>query len=259
MTRAIYRLPPNAAESITQPGYHADGGNLYLFVGEDGRRRSWAFIYYRNGKRHEAGLGPAGKGGVSLKAARALAEEKRALLRSGIDPIAHRAKAAPVAPLAFGSAAADYIAAHKGNWSPKHARQWADTLAVYCDCINKLPVNTIDTPAVLKVLTPLWGRAPETAARLRGRIEAILDAARTLGHIDANIANPARWKGHLDTVLPKRDRLSYKNHTAVPYADVPAFIERLHTLRGVAALALEFCILTATRTGETLGTRIRRS
>ena len=128
-------------------------------------------------------------------------------------------------------------------------------MAAYCGPITKVPVDQIETEAVLKVLTPLWERAPETASRLRGRIEAVLDAARTRGHIDANRANPARWKGHLDTVLPKRSKLSHGHHTALPHADLPAFIEQLHTLRGVAALALEFCILTATRTSETLGAR----
>jgi hypothetical protein len=232
MPRELNRLPPNAADTITEPGYHADGGNLYLSIDKSGRRRSWSFIYYLHGKRRQAGLGPAGKGRVTLKAARALAEEKRALLATGIDPIAHRAKAAPVAVPTFGALAANYIAARKAGWSRKHAQQWVDTLAVYCEAINEVPVDTINTQAVLEVLTPLWARVPETASRLRGRIEAILDAARTLGHIDADRANPARWKGHLDKVLPKRHKLSYKNHTAVPYAEVPVFIESLRRLRG---------------------------
>ena len=118
-----------------------------------------------------------------------------------------------------------------------------------------MPVDAIDTEAVLRVLKPLWTRAPETASRLRGRIEAVLDAARALGHIDANRANPARWKGHLDTLLPKRDELSRSHYAALPYEDVPAFVDRLRGVKGVSALALEFVILTATRTRETLGAR----
>jgi integrase len=253
MPRPHNRLPPNAATSITAPGRHADGGGLYLSIGKDGRRRSWVFMFTLAGRQREAGLGPAGP--VTLKAARAKAAEMRKLLDAGLDPLVERAKARPAPVPAFGEFAADFIRARKGSWSRKHARQWVDTVAAYCEPIAKAPVDQIDTEAVLKVLTPLWERAPETASRLRGRIEAVLDAARTRGHIGANRANPARWKGHLDTVLPKRHKLSYGHHTALPYGDVPRFVDQLHTLRGAAALALEFCILTATRTGETLGAR----
>ena len=172
MTRQLNRLPPNAADTITKPGDHADGGNLYLSIGKDGRRRSWSFIFYVAGKRHQKGLGAAGKGRVTLKEAREKGAEMRKALKAGIDPL--RAKPAAVAAPTFGEAAVDYIATHKSSWtSPKHLQQWERTVALYCDRIAKTPVDQIDTEAVLRVLTPLWARVPETASRLRARIELV--------------------------------------------------------------------------------------
>jgi integrase len=126
------------------------------------------------------------------------------------------------------------------------------TLTRYCEPIRDTSVDAIDTEAVLSVLKPLWTRAPETASRLRGRIEAVLDAARARGHIDRNEANPARWRGHLDKLFPKRAKLTRGHHAAMPYSEVPAFVAGLRERRATAARALEFCILTATRSGETL-------
>lgn len=126
------------------------------------------------------------------------------------------------------------------------------TLTRYCEPIRSTPVNEIDTEAVLAVLKPLWARAPETASRLRGRIEAVLDAARARGFINRNEANPARWRGHLDKLSPKRAKLTRGHHAAMPYAEVPAFITELRKRPATAARALEFCILTAARSGETL-------
>jgi integrase len=129
------------------------------------------------------------------------------------------------------------------------------TLTRYCGPIRETPVDAIDTEAVLSVLKPLWARVPETAARLRGRIEAVLDAARARGHICRNAANPARWRGHLDKLLPKRAKLTRGHHAAMPYADLPAFVAGLRERPAIAARALEFCILTAARSGEALGAR----
>jgi integrase len=129
------------------------------------------------------------------------------------------------------------------------------TLTRYCEPIRATPVDAIDTEAVFSILKPLWARAPETASRLRGRIEAVLDAARARGHIARNEANPARWRGHLDKLLPKRPKLTRGRHAAMPYADVPAFVAALRERPAIAARSLEFCILTATRSGETLAAR----
>jgi integrase len=255
MARAIHRLTARAAETILKPGRHSDGGGLYLSISREQRRR-WVFLYTLGGKQREAGLGSAGKGGVSLKAARETAAEGRAMLKAGIDPIDawNRPKAADLPT--FGKAADDYLAAHKGGWrNEKHKAQWTMTLTRYCEPIRNTPVDAIDTEAVLSVLKPLWTRAPETGSRLRGRIEAILDAARALGHIARNEANPARWRGHLDKLLPKRAKLTHGHHAAMPYGEVAAFVAGLRERPAIAARALEFCILTGTRSGEARAAR----
>ena len=263
MARAIHKLAAITVESISKPGRHSDGGGLYLTISADGRRR-WVFLYRWHGKLREAGLGPAPmkadkkkdiprKDGVPLKTAREKAAEGRALLQIGVDPIAEWNKPEPEEVPRFGKTADDFLAAHEGGWrNDKHKAQWAMTLTRYCEPIRKMPVDAIDTEAVLSVLKPLWTRAPETASRLRGRIEAVLDAAKARGFIDRNQANPARWKGHLDKLLPKRTTLSRGHHAAMPYAEVPAFIASLRQRSATAARALEFCILTASRSGETL-------
>jgi len=129
------------------------------------------------------------------------------------------------------------------------------TLADYAKPLRTLPVDEVDTAAVLGVLQPLWHAKPETASRLRGRIESVFDAARAMGHIPRNEANPARWRGHLDKLLPKRQKLTRGHHAALAYDDVPEFIGRLRERQAVAAMALEFAILTAARSGEVLGAR----
>jgi integrase len=255
MARAIHKLTAREAETIAKPGRHSDGGGLYLFISPDGRRR-WTFMYVRGGKQREAGLGSAAKGGVSLKAARDKAAEGRALIKAGADPLAEWNKPDPESAPTFGEAADDFLEAHKGGWrNEKHKAQWTMTLTAYCESIRKMPVDAIDTEGVLSVLKPLWTRAPETASRLRGRIEAVLDAAKARGFIGRNEANPARWRGHLDKLLPKRAKLTRGHHAAMPYADVPAFMAGLRDRPATAARALEFAILTATRSGETLAAR----
>ena len=255
MARAIHKLTARAAEAISKPGRHSDGGGLYLSISKDGRRR-WTFMYTWRGKQREAGLGPAGPGGASLKEARDKATEGRKLIRAGIDPIGEWNKPDAEEIPAFGQAADDYLAAHgSGFRNAKHRAQWEMTLTRYCEAIRKTPVDKVDTEAVLSVLKPLWERAPETASRLRGRIETILDAAKARGFIGQHVANPARWRGHLDKLLPKRGKLARGHHAAMPYSEVPAFIAELRQRAAIAARALEFCILTATRSGETLAAR----
>ena len=129
------------------------------------------------------------------------------------------------------------------------------TLTTYCETIRQVPVDKVDTEGVLSVLKPIWNRAPETASRLRGRIEAVLDAAKAKGHIGRNEANPAQWRGHLDKLLPRPSKLTRGHHAAMPYADVPAFIAEIRRREATAAYALEFCILTAARSSETMKAR----
>ncbi len=195
---------------------------------------------------------------VSLAEAREKAAEARKLVKSGVSPVQAKreARRAEAAKPTFGQCADDFLAAKGAEWrNAKHCSQWAMTLREYCAPFRGVPVDQIDTEAVLSVLTPLWSKVPETAARLRGRIEAILDAARARGFIPRNEANPARWRGHLERLLPKRQKLTRGHHAAMPYADVPAFIARLRERKGSAAQALEFCVLTAARSGEVLGAR----
>ena len=248
-------------ETLTEPGRYADGGNLYLFITPNGGKR-WTF-FYRMGKdadgrpiRKEMGLGSAAKGQVSLAVAREKAAEARRLLNPAIDPLA--AKDASRQALrqvpSFGSFADDYLKSHRSRWrNEKHAAQWAMTLKTYCEPIRSLPVSAIDTEAVLKVLQPLWTKLPETASRLRGRIENVLDAAKAIGFLSGD--NPARWRGHLKSLLPARQRLTRGHHAALPYDELPAFMGQLRARKSLAALALELAILTATRSGEVLNAR----
>jgi integrase len=255
MARELHKLTATEAKNLDKAGRYSDGGGLYLFISPDGRKR-WTFLYIRRGKRREAGLGSANEGGVSLKAARGKATEGRAMLADGLDPITEWNRPKETAIPTFGAMADEYLAAHEKTFrNDKHKAQWRMTLTTYCEPIRKMAVNEIDTEAVLSVLKPLWTRALETASRLRGRIETVLDAAKARGFIDRDASNPARWKGHLDKLLPKRGKLDRGHHAAMPYADVPAFIAGLRERPAVAARALEFAILTATRTGEAMGAR----
>ena len=245
--RAINKLSATQAAKLSKPGRHSDGGGLYLFIDAEGRRR-WIFMYARAGKRTELGLG--GGRDLSLASARAEAAKLRELLAAGTDPKAERAKEEHIPT--FGEAADAYVDAMKPSWrNAKHAAQWAMTLTKYAKPMRSKPVNEIGTHDVLGVLQGLWKRTPETAERLRGRIENVLDAAKARGQRTGE--NPARWRGHLDQLLPKRQRLSRGHHTALPYEAMLEFMADLRARGGVAARALEFSILTAARSGEVLG------
>ena len=253
------RLNKLTAQQVAraQPGRYGDGGGLALIVttATDGSlNRKYVFRYAWNGKPAECGLGGRG---TTLAEARAKAIEARRMVRAGVNPVeAKRADRKQVATPAFGKCALDLIAAKRSEWrSAVHAGQWATTLETCCKPIWATPVDAIDTQAVLGVLQPVWQATPETASRLRGRIEAVLDAARARGFIGANAANPARWKGHLDHLLPKRSQLSRGHHAAMSYQDVPAFVVTLRKADTMQARALEFLILTAARCGEVLGAR----
>jgi integrase len=248
MAREVNRLNARAVAVINEHGRHADGGGLYLSVSPNGGRR-WVFLYRWHGKPTEIGFGSARD--VTLARARELARQARSNLAEGINPKDVR-KPSKVAT--FGECADRVIDAMRPSWrNEKHAAQWKMTLLHYAAPLRRLPVNKVGTDDVLSVLKPLWNAKPETASRLRGRIERVLDAAKAQGLRSGE--NPARWRGHLDQLLPKRQRLTRGHHAAMAYAEVPSFISDLRSRQATAALALEFAILTAARSGEVLGAR----
>jgi integrase len=255
-----------------KPGRHADGGGLYLLVKQSGTR-SWVYRFMLDGKARDVGLSRcpeaiellrrSGGEELTLAQARAVAAIYRMKVKAGIDPLAEREEAAAqaaaekqaqqVASVTFKATAEAYIEANADSWrNAKHRQQWRNTLDTYVyPVMGDMPVVDIDTPHVLAVLEPIWKAKPETAGRVRGRIEAILDAAKVRGYRTGE--NPARWRGHLAQILPARTRLSRGHHKAAPYAAVPSILRELRTRKAVAALALEFTILTAARTGEVVG------
>lgn len=250
------RLRDSQVKAAKEPGRLSDGDGLYLAVSKTGSK-SWVFMWTRQGNRRELGLGSAERGTapVTLAQARIKAEEVRSLIAAGQDPFTELSerKAAAVA-LTFGQMADQFIDSMRPSWSnPKHADQWVMTLTEYAKPIRSIPIKDVDTAAVLKVLKPIWQEKPETASWLRGRIEKVLDHARAKGLREGE--NPARWRGHLDHILPASQKLSRGHHAAMPYKDVPAFMARLAALDGFGARALELTILTASRTNETLGAR----
>lgn len=256
MARQLNKLSARGVATITKPGRHSDGGGLYLSISKDGEtlRRRWVFLYTLAGKGKEMGLGPAST--VSLAQARVKADEARKLVAAGIDPIEARraAELATAGRPTFGEMTDAFLAAKASEWrNPKHRAQWRMTLEVHAASLRPVPVDEIGTESILRVLQPIWLSTPETASRLRGRIEAVLDAARAKGHIASHEANPARWKGHLDHLLAKRQHLTRGHHAAMAYDAVPEFIGKLREREATAALALEFLILTAARSGEVLG------
>lgn len=245
--RSLHKLTALQAAKLNKPGRHSDGGGLYLSIDESGRRR-WVFMYTRAGKRVELGVG--GRRDLSLADARAEAAGIRAMLAKGIDPKVERARDDTVQT--FGACADAYVDAMQASWrNAKHVAQWKMTLTKYAAPIRERPVYEITTQDILDVLKPLWSRTPETAERLRGRIENVLDAAKAKGLRTGE--NPARWRGHLNQLLPKRQRLARGHHAALPYDGMPEFMEDLRARSAVAARALEFLILTGARSGEVLG------
>jgi integrase len=259
MGRGLHKLSAVTVSSRKEPGYYADGGGLYLRVAPGGSK-GWIFRFTRARKTRDAGLGPYPT--VSLAKAREQAEQCRRLLASGIDPIearkAERAATNGAAEKArtFEQCAKAYIASHEAGWrNDKHRYQWRATLEHYVYPIfGGLAVGDVKTEHVLKALNPIWTVKPETATRVRGRIEVILNAAKAQGLREGE--NPAAWRGHLDQLLPPTSKVRrVEHHAALPYRDVPAFMALLRSETGISAKALEFMVLTATRTGETLGAR----
>jgi integrase len=236
---------------------YGDGGGLFLQVSVTGTK-AWVFRWKEDGRQHVMGLGPLHT--VSLAEAREKALECRKARLDGRDPIAERRERRMAVRIerakvvSFRECAERYIAAHKAGWrNAKHANQWSSTLATYAfPVFGELPVAAVDLGLVLKAVEPIWTEKPETASRLRGRIESVLDWATTHGYRAGD--NPARWKGHLENLLPARSKLArVSHHAALPYGELGAFVAELRRQEGIAARALEFTILTAARTGEVIG------
>jgi integrase len=261
MARKAKELGPLAVSRLSQPGLHFVGGvaGLALQVSASGAR-SWVLRIQIGDKRRDMGLG--GFPDVPLANAREAARVARAKVKEGIDPIANaRAarsalKAEQAAAQTFKTCALAYIEAHEAGWrNAKHAQQWRNTLDTYAyPLIGNLLVRDVGLPQVLSVLEPIWKKKTETASRLRGRLEAILDWATTRGYRTG--LNPARWKGHLDTLLPAARTVAQAgHHSALPVHQMSALIKALRQQSGMGAQALEFTILTAARSGETRGAR----
>ncbi len=248
MSRAIQKLSAVTCKALKKPGRHSDGDGLYLNISKAGSK-SWVFMWTRNDVRREMGLGSYPR--VSLAAARAKAEECHSFIEAGKDPIAERDKeAVPI----FAECVEIFLATKASEWqNAKHRAQWRMTLTEYCKPISAMKISEISTNDVLKVLNPIWQDRQETASRLRGRIERVLDFAKVKGWRTGE--NPALWRGNLKNVLPARQKLSRSHHAAMDYVDVPAFLKRVSNADAMPARALEFLILTAARTGEVLGTQ----
>jgi len=272
MPRKVSRALTSLSVKNAKPGRHADGDGLYLLVKDTGAR-SWVFRYMLDGKARDLGLSRCPEAIAMLKRtsgedltlaqARDVAAIYRLKVKARIDPLEERAEAARqaaavaqaerAASVTFKSAADAFLAGKEGSWrNAKHRQQWHNTLAAYVHpVIGDMAVGVIDTPQVLAVIEPLWHTKAETANRVRGRIEAILDAARVRGYRTGD--NPARWRGHLAQLLPPRTQLSRGHHAALPYTAVSDFMSKLRLREGMAPIALEFTILTAARTNDVLG------
>ena len=259
MAHKLNRLAARMVATVARPGLYADGGGLYLRVGRGGAK-SWCLRYMLDGKAREMGLGGLTK--IGLADARKKAAAQRLLLVDKVDPLERREaennakKIEAARSVTFDQCAKAYIEAHKTGWrNAKHAQQWTNTLAAYVyPAFGSVPVGDVDVAMVMKVLEPLWTSKPETAGRVRGRIEAVLDWSKVRGFRAGE--NPARWRGHLDHLLPTRSKIrQVKHHAALPYRELGAFMRELRTNEGTAAAALEFLILIAGRTGEVIGAR----
>jgi integrase len=258
MSRLHGRLTALAVKAATKRGLYPDGLGLCLQIARNGSR-SWILRYRLGGRRRYCGLGTVRD--VTLAEARERARAARLLLDAGNDPIemkrgqrtAVRLTAAKT--MSFAEAAAAYIEAHKSSWTTKTAGSTAAAITTYANpIIGSLPVGEVDTGMIVKILEPIWQTRTETASRLRGTVENTLDWAKARGYRDGD--NPARWRGHLDTLLPKKARIAPIQHLeALDYREVGTFMVRLRELPSIDARALEFTILTAARSGEALDAR----
>lgn len=260
---ASEKLSDLAVKKQKKPGLYADGKGLYLQVaaGADAVTKSWIFRFKRQniagGRARKMGLGPYPE--LSLAEARDRAREAYRQLLDGVDPIAARKSKLMAARLSaarsktFKECAEEYIRDHEATWkNGKHRAQWRSSLKNYAyPVFGSFPVAEIDLALILKAIKPIWHEKPETASRVRGRIETVLGWATVHGLREGD--NPARWRGHLDNILPARAKVKrVEHHAALRYLDLPAFMIKLRAMDAVSARALEFAILTITRTNETL-------
>jgi integrase len=254
--RAIERLSARTVASLKEPGKYPDGAGLYLQVATGGSK-SWIFRYRVGPREREMGLGSLLT--VSLAEAREAALQARKLRHKGIDPIEARQsadlerKAEAARAMTFDEAVTAYLKTRTGvHENAKHAAQWPSTLKTYASPhFGKVPVNRVDTPMIISALEKIWTTKTETASRVRGRIERVLDWATVSGLRQGE--NPARWKGHLDMLLPAKSKVArVEHHTALPFAEVSDFMTTLRAQAGQAARALELTILTAARTSEVI-------
>lgn len=243
---------------VPNPKVVSDGAGLYLRLRPDGGA-SWLFAAKVGGRRRELGLGSAAA--ATLSTARELAADARKAIAQGRDPFAEKAAAKRTVKeaakaLTFGAFADEYIASVEAGWrNEKHRQQWKNSLREHARALSKKRLDEIGTDDVLAVLRPIWTVTPETASRVRGRIEKILSAAKANGLRPRDSFNPATWRGHLDILLPRQKALSRGHHKAMPFSEVAAFLAKLRVRPAIAARALEFTILTAARTGEVIGAR----
>lgn len=253
LSRALNRLTARKVASLKIPGRHADGGGLYLRITPKGAR-SWVFMTASDGKRAEIGLGA--EAAVSLAAARKVSADMREAVALGHDPraiVAQKLEADEPTPLTFGVFAETYIASVEGGWRNEiHRQQWRNSLRDHAGTLKNRLIADIGTEDVLAVLQPIWLNKSETASRVRGRIEKILAAAKARGLRPIDASNPALWKGHLEVLLPKQPKLVRGHHAALQWREAPTFMTDLRKRPALAARALEFTILTAARSGETL-------
>lgn len=247
MPRQTNRLTDASARAASKKGRHADGRGLYLNVSKSGSK-SWVYVWREKKRHREMGLGPYPT--VTLAMARRKADEARLARIDGRDPIAEKRRTMGAT---FGDAGKAFLASKASAWTnPKHRAQWEMTLGeAYCSSLLPMQVDAIGTDDVLRVLKPVWQAKPETASRLRGRIERVLDFATVQGWREGE--NPARWRDHLEAILSPIKKLSRGHHAAMPYKQVPEFMQALRAHGAISARALEFAILTAARSGEVLG------
>jgi integrase len=269
MVRGYGKLTAKKVEHLSARGLYPDGGGLYLQVAKGGSK-SWLYRFKVDGRTRWHGLGSVRD--VSLERARNKATDARRLRSDGGDPIEAKRSAKALArieaakSITFAAAAKRFVKANRAGWkNVKHADQWQMTLLGvdpngkpakndYCKTIRDLPIGAIDTTLVLRIIEPIWATKTETANRIRGRIEQVIDAAKAKGEFMGE--NPARWKGHLDHLLPAVSKVRKpRNHPALPYRQLPVFMRDLRDRDGVAAAVLEFQILTAVRPGNAVGAK----
>lgn len=250
MARQINRLNPAKVRAISQPGLHADGAGLYLEVSKSGSK-AWTMLYRWQGKTRQLGLGPIRL--VSLAEARDKARDIAKMVSQGINP-REQAEADKAEAVTFGQVALELISDRESGWkNAKHKKQWRSTLETYAASIWEKPVGDVNAEDLLKILRPIWNVKPETAMRVRGRIESVLNAAKVRGLRIGE--NPAAWRGNLDHLLARPRRGAKQHHAAMPFADLPEFMVRLGKAKGLGARALELLIHTAARTSEVLQAR----